>query len=291
MAVVTLTRLVDRLRPWNAPLEIPECPRGWETGPPTYVGIGAQRCGTSWWYDSMRRHPRIRRSPLGKEVHYFDRFWQRRRSRGHRRRVRARCSRDQPRPAGRRVDAALPGRFLGDPPPPQGGAGRPHPGHVPGSGCPLPLGDREAAADGGGAAGTASAAVDRRRDLARLLLPAASPRVRAVPPRAGARAAVRALRARPVGEMERTWRFVGVDPPAEPPERLLKHRQAGRGHALSSSRSSAASWPSATERIRRAWPSSAPRSTCRCGRTSRARAASGTPPSTPRFAERRTGAL
>ncbi len=23
----------------------------------------------------MRRHPRIRRSPLGKEVHYFDRFW------------------------------------------------------------------------------------------------------------------------------------------------------------------------------------------------------------------------
>ncbi len=75
MGAVTLSRLVDRLRPWNAPLEIPECPPGWETGPPTYVGIGAQRCGTSWWYDSMRRHPRIRRSPLGKEVHYFDRFW------------------------------------------------------------------------------------------------------------------------------------------------------------------------------------------------------------------------
>ena len=72
---VTVSRLVDRLRPWNAPLEIPECPPGWETGPPAYVGIGAQRCGTSWWYDSMRRHPQIRRSPLGKEVHYFDRFW------------------------------------------------------------------------------------------------------------------------------------------------------------------------------------------------------------------------
>ena len=29
--------------------------------------------------------------------------------------------------------------------------------------------------------------------------------------------------------MERTWRFVGVEPMPEPPERLLKHRQAGRG--------------------------------------------------------------
>jgi hypothetical protein len=63
-------------RPWNAPLEVPECPEGWTTGPPDYVGIGAQRCGTSWWYDSMRRYPGIQRSPLGKEVHYFDRYWQ-----------------------------------------------------------------------------------------------------------------------------------------------------------------------------------------------------------------------
>src|SRR5206468_6067487 len=75
-ASVTLTRLVDRLRPWNAPLEIPECPDGWTVGTPDYVGIGAQRCGTSWWYDAMRRHPAIERSPIGKEVHYFDRFWQ-----------------------------------------------------------------------------------------------------------------------------------------------------------------------------------------------------------------------
>ena len=67
---------MDRFRPWHAPLEIPECPEGWTTGPPEYVGIGAQRCGTSWWYDAMRRHPDVERSPLGKEVHYFDRFWQ-----------------------------------------------------------------------------------------------------------------------------------------------------------------------------------------------------------------------
>ncbi len=29
--------------------------------------------------------------------------------------------------------------------------------------------------------------------------------------------------------MHRTWRFLGVEPPAKTPERLLKHRQAGRG--------------------------------------------------------------
>ena len=33
----------------------------------------------------------------------------------------------------------------------------------------------------------------------------------------------------PVGEMHRTWRFLGVEPPAKTPERLLKHRQAGSG--------------------------------------------------------------
>jgi hypothetical protein len=65
-----------KMTPWHAPLEIPDCPEGWSTGPPDYIGIGAQRCGTSWWYDAMRRHPDVERSPLGKEVHYFDRFWQ-----------------------------------------------------------------------------------------------------------------------------------------------------------------------------------------------------------------------
>jgi hypothetical protein len=33
----------------------------------------------------------------------------------------------------------------------------------------------------------------------------------------------------PVGEMARTWRFLDVDPPAKAPDRLLKHRQVGRG--------------------------------------------------------------
>src|SRR5205814_1154809 len=29
----------------------------------------------------------------------------------------------------------------------------------------------------------------------------------------------------PVGEMERTWRFVGLEPPKKVPGRLLKHKQ------------------------------------------------------------------
>jgi hypothetical protein len=61
---------------WDAPLEAPECPEGWRTGAPDFVGIGAQRCGTSWWWAAaIRSHPQVQRSALGKEVHFFDRFW------------------------------------------------------------------------------------------------------------------------------------------------------------------------------------------------------------------------
>ena len=61
---------------WDAPLEAPECPEDWRTGSPDFVGIGAQRCGTSWWYAAaIRSHPQVQRSALGKEVHFFDRFW------------------------------------------------------------------------------------------------------------------------------------------------------------------------------------------------------------------------
>jgi hypothetical protein len=61
---------------WDGPLEPPECPEDWHTGSPDFVGIGAQRCGTSWWYAAaIRSHPQVQGSALGKEVHFFDRFW------------------------------------------------------------------------------------------------------------------------------------------------------------------------------------------------------------------------
>jgi hypothetical protein len=49
--------------------------RGWETGPPDFVGVGAQRSGTSWWFRLVCDHPRVQES--AKELHYFDSYFAR----------------------------------------------------------------------------------------------------------------------------------------------------------------------------------------------------------------------
>jgi hypothetical protein len=36
-----------------------------------FIGIGGQRCGTTWLYANLNRHPAVR-FPAGKEVHYWD---------------------------------------------------------------------------------------------------------------------------------------------------------------------------------------------------------------------------
>jgi hypothetical protein len=45
------------------------------TGPPDFVGVGTQRSGTTWWFETLLGHPQIR-GPKGrrKEQHFFDRF-------------------------------------------------------------------------------------------------------------------------------------------------------------------------------------------------------------------------
>jgi hypothetical protein len=63
----------------------PKVPDECQTGPPDFVGIGAQKCGTSWWFDLILQHPNIYNpkhmigvvSPhyLVKERHFFDRFF------------------------------------------------------------------------------------------------------------------------------------------------------------------------------------------------------------------------
>lgn len=51
-------------------------PPRWEVGPPDFVGVGAQRCGTSWWYAALEAHPEVQRVPGSpKERNYFGRFW------------------------------------------------------------------------------------------------------------------------------------------------------------------------------------------------------------------------
>ncbi|HEV3071629.1 MAG TPA: sulfotransferase [Solirubrobacteraceae bacterium] len=53
----------------------PVCPPGWRTGAPDFVGVGAQRSGTTWWFDLVVAHPGIEAPPATrKELHYFDRF-------------------------------------------------------------------------------------------------------------------------------------------------------------------------------------------------------------------------
>jgi hypothetical protein len=46
-------------------------------GPPDYVGVGAQKAGTSWWDTLIGAHPDVHRvKGLPKELHYFDRAWE-----------------------------------------------------------------------------------------------------------------------------------------------------------------------------------------------------------------------
>ncbi len=57
------------------PPAVPACPAGWRTGPPDFVGVGAQRAGSTRWFDLVVAHPRIQAPPATrKELHYFDRF-------------------------------------------------------------------------------------------------------------------------------------------------------------------------------------------------------------------------
>src|SRR6266581_2247393 len=49
--------------------------RGWEVGPPDFVGVGAQRSGTTWWWRLVCDHPRI--VPAEKEFHFFDEYFAR----------------------------------------------------------------------------------------------------------------------------------------------------------------------------------------------------------------------
>jgi hypothetical protein len=64
----------------TAPAGFPSVPAGWRTAPPDFVGVGAQKAGTSWWYSLLAQHPGVvvPRSVdprLHKELHFFDRYW------------------------------------------------------------------------------------------------------------------------------------------------------------------------------------------------------------------------
>lgn len=70
--VVRRLRAGGWIRPGSRP---PPWPRDWDIGPPDFVGVGAQRAGTTWWYRLLCDHPQIRRA-AGKETHFFDAYFE-----------------------------------------------------------------------------------------------------------------------------------------------------------------------------------------------------------------------
>ncbi len=66
-----------RYAPWEDGFDFtPPRPRPGEvTGPPEFVGIGAQKAGTTWWFGLVASHPGVaHREDVHKERHFFDRF-------------------------------------------------------------------------------------------------------------------------------------------------------------------------------------------------------------------------
>jgi hypothetical protein len=89
-----LTRRIHPLFMISPPGRVPDIPDGWEIGPPDFVGVGAAKAGTTWWWSVILAHPDISggRTPDGgfasgadirpmmeeiyrkKEFHFFDHY-------------------------------------------------------------------------------------------------------------------------------------------------------------------------------------------------------------------------
>jgi hypothetical protein len=66
--------LAKNLRPAGA-LPPPDIPAGWELAPPDFVGVGAMRSGTSWWWTLLAAHSHVAvQDIMHKELHFFDRY-------------------------------------------------------------------------------------------------------------------------------------------------------------------------------------------------------------------------
>jgi hypothetical protein len=66
-----------RYAPWEDGFDFtPPSPGAGEvTGPPDFVGIGAQKAGTTWWFGLVASHPGVsHRDDVHKERHFFNRF-------------------------------------------------------------------------------------------------------------------------------------------------------------------------------------------------------------------------
>jgi hypothetical protein len=68
---------LGRYAPWEDGFDFtaPATHPGEITGPPDFVGIGAQKAGTTWWYELIAAHPGVASRPdIHKERHFFTRY-------------------------------------------------------------------------------------------------------------------------------------------------------------------------------------------------------------------------
>ena len=73
-----LEEALGRLPPGRYPVdkEPPPVKPGRVTGLPDFIGVGAQRCGSTWWFLLLESQPAIHYEPgVRKERHFFDRFY------------------------------------------------------------------------------------------------------------------------------------------------------------------------------------------------------------------------
>jgi hypothetical protein len=73
---VRLGALVARVRSRVELRHPPKCPDGWHTAPPDFIGLAAQRSGTTWLYSLIAAHPGVHGDAM-KELHFFHRYWNR----------------------------------------------------------------------------------------------------------------------------------------------------------------------------------------------------------------------
>jgi hypothetical protein len=73
----TILHAFRKYAPWEESFDPtpPSVETGDVTGPPDFVGIGAQKAGTTWWFDAICSHPDVHsRGDIHKERHFFGRY-------------------------------------------------------------------------------------------------------------------------------------------------------------------------------------------------------------------------
>jgi hypothetical protein len=73
----SILHAVGKYAPWEDGFDLtpPSAGSTEVTGPPDFVGIGAQKAGTTWWYEAICAHPDVfSRRDIHKERHFFGRY-------------------------------------------------------------------------------------------------------------------------------------------------------------------------------------------------------------------------